>query len=33
MSFIYKCLLPTPVEIRAEFPLKPELANMKAQKN
>ena len=33
MSFIYKSLLPTPEEIRAEFPLKPELAKMKAEKD
>ena len=33
MSFIYKSLLPTPEEIRAEFPLKLELAKMKAEKD
>ena len=30
---IYQSLLPTPEEIKAEFPLKPELAEMKAKKD
>ncbi len=33
MSFVYKSLLPTPEEIKAEFPLAPELVQAKAEKD
>ena len=33
MSFVYKSLLPTPEEIKAEFPLAPEFVQAKAEKD